>query len=82
MRSLPVVNCRTCPFLQPTPLQSMFQILIPFRSGFCGYHESTSTFAGVIELGLPDGPTRDDNIDQLPANCPLRAGDITVTIAS
>lgn len=90
-----VKTCRDCPLFQKHPLSEMLGLLVPTKSGFCGYDKETQQAVGLRELGLPPGVLRDKtmailgrrlevkNVDLVPPDgCPLRDGDLTVTLGS
>lgn len=90
-----VLTCRTCPFFRETPgIGTLINLLSPvMKSGWCAYNREHKDVS-LIEFGLPPGAHRDDvmdrfhkrliieNRDEVPAQCPLRAEPIVVTLGS
>lgn len=90
-----VKSCSECPFYRLTPILG---VIVKFlgaapKSGWCCYERETKTILEP-ELGLPPGPERDAMMARLgarmiiedntvvPNGCPLRDGDLIVTLGS
>ncbi len=87
--------CAECPFFRLTPLLGGMTVLVGGdpKSGYCNYDRASQT-AVVIKYGLPPGPEREENSERarklmriddkysLPNGCPLRDGDVTVSLGS
>lgn len=91
-----VLTCRTCPFFREIPgIGMMMQVFTAgtFKGGWCAYSRKHGDVS-IVQLGLPPGPERDEamarhkdrliieNRDEVPAQCPLRAQPITVSLGS
>lgn len=90
-----VKTCAECPFFRLTPLLGGITMLVGGdpKGGYCNY-DRTRQEVVVPKFGLPPGPARDENNDraralmrvgdkyEIPNGCPLRDGDVTVSLGS
>jgi len=90
-----VKSCNECPLFRDTPVLGGILKLLgnDVNSGYCAYDREAKGLL-VFKLGLPPGAERDahmarfkakmivENSREIPAECPLRDGELTVTLGS
>lgn len=90
-----VKACIECPLFRLTPVLGGILSLLGTnpQSGFCSYERETKTVL-VPQYGLPPGPERETMMARLkarmivednqtiPGGCPLRDGDVSVSLGS
>ena len=97
VKTIAVSKCGNCPFFAPSPLAGVGKLLsVQIMSGHCRYvaFEGGGEFIADIRMGLPPGPEREREIkkaksrieignkDVAPESCPLRSGDLVVSLGS